>query len=118
VTPDLVNGAFEACGALVILLSVRRLLRDREVRGFDWRTTAFFSAWGLWNLFYYPSLDQWASFAGGVAIVLANTAWLCLLARYAWLARRKRERWRYERSGNRWPTHCSASGERLPDIEE
>src|SRR6185436_15953847 len=24
---------------------------------------------GFWNLFYYPHLDQWLSFAGGVLIV-------------------------------------------------
>jgi hypothetical protein len=79
--PDLVNGAFELSGGVVCWLNVKRLLRDRSVQGVDWRVSAFFSAWGFWNLFYYPQLGQWASFAGGVALVIANTTWVVLALR-------------------------------------
>jgi hypothetical protein len=37
---------------------------------------------GFWNLFYYPHLDQWLSFAGGVLIVLANTVWIAMAVHY------------------------------------
>ena len=79
--PDLINGAFELTGGFVCWLNVRRLLRDREVQGVDWRVSAFFSSWGFWNLFYYPSLHQWASFFGGTALVIANTTWVVLALR-------------------------------------
>lgn len=39
---------------------------------------AFFSAWGIWNLVYYPTLGQWASFIGGVLLVAGNVAWVVL----------------------------------------
>ena len=77
--PDYVNGAFEFFGGAVNWLNVRHILRDKKVRGVSIIPT-FFSSWGLWNLFYYPSLDQWASFTGGLVIVGANIAWV----RYAW----------------------------------
>lgn len=80
--PDCVNGVFELSGACFVWLSVRRLRCDRQVRGVDWRTTAFWSLWGLWNLVYYPSLAQWASFAGGVAVVAVNLWYLALLLWY------------------------------------
>lgn len=80
--PDAINGFFELGGALLLLLNVRAILRDREVSGIHWGPTAFFTAWGLWNLFYYPSLDQWFSFAGGVAIVTVNAVWLALVLKY------------------------------------
>lgn len=76
--PDYANGLLELTGGLMQCLSVRRLWRDRRVQGVDWRVTAFFGLWGLWNLFFYPSLDQWASFAGGILIVLANALWVGL----------------------------------------
>ena len=79
--PDLVNGAFELTGGAVCWLNVRRLLRDRKLAGVDWRVSGFFSAWGFWNLLYYPSLHQWASFAGGIALVIANTTWVVLALR-------------------------------------
>lgn len=80
--PDLVNGCFEASGSLFILMHVRRALLDRAVAGVSTVATAFFASWGFWNLFYYPHLGQWWSFAGGVAIVTANVAWVFLLIRY------------------------------------
>lgn len=80
--PDAVNGLFEVLGAVTIWGNVRRILRDKQVRGIDWRVTLFFSAWGYWNLYYYPSLEQWLSFAGGLALVAGNTLWVALAWRY------------------------------------
>ncbi len=74
--PDLVNGLFECLSAPFILLSIIQLHKDKEVKGVSWKQVGFFSVWGTWNLYYYPHLDQWASFAGGILIVLANTFWL------------------------------------------
>lgn len=79
---DLVNGSFEILGAVALWGNVRALLRDKKIAGVDWRAVAFFQAWGLWNLYYYPSLDQWASFVGGLAICAVNTIWLSLVFYY------------------------------------
>jgi hypothetical protein len=77
--PDLINGAFELGGATVLWLNVRQLWRDRCIAGVHWGPTVFFTLWGLWNLFYYPSLQQWMSFTGGLAIVVVNATWLVSL---------------------------------------
>lgn len=76
---DLVNGGFELLGGAALWLDVRRLLRDRVVRGVYWPARAFYAAWGLWNLAYYPSLGQTLSFLGGLVVVSANLTW-CWLA--------------------------------------
>lgn len=81
-TPDLLNGAFELLGAVAILNHCRAVIRDKAVAGVSALSTAFFAAWGCWNLFYYPSLGQWFSFVGGLGIVLANALWVALLIRY------------------------------------
>ena len=81
-TPDHVNGGFELVGGLLTWLSVRRLVIDKQVKGISWWPILFFTAWGLWNLFYYPYLLQWWSFIGGLFIVVANTVWLVLLVYY------------------------------------
>jgi hypothetical protein len=86
-TPDLINGAFELAGAASLSLNVARLWRDRTIAGVHWASTVYFVGWGAWNLFYYPHLGQWASFAGGVAIMLANLVWLGSLA---WVYRPRR----------------------------
>lgn len=80
---DAINGAFEAGGAAAQLLSVRQIMRVRRIAGVSWPATGFFTAWGLWNLFYYPHLGQPLSFAGGGALVCTNVLWLSLVAFYA-----------------------------------
>lgn len=80
---DIVNGSFELIGALVLMLNVKALYKDKKVQGIHWGSTLFFSLWGIWNLIYYPSLDQWFSFAGGLAIVTVNTTWLIQVIYYS-----------------------------------
>jgi hypothetical protein len=41
----------------------------------------------VWNLYYYPHLDQWWSFAGGLVIVAANVLWIGLMVYYLWRER-------------------------------
>ena len=80
---DLTNGAFELLGGIMLLNNCRAVWRDKAVAGVSILSTAFFTAWGIWNLYYYPSLDQWFSFAGGLAIVISNLLWVALLIRYS-----------------------------------
>jgi hypothetical protein len=79
---DCVNGLFESLGAFFTWRNAYSLYRDKEVRGVYWPTTAFFSAWGLWNLHYYPSLNQWFSFMGGAFLVGGNILWTILYLYY------------------------------------
>jgi len=45
-TPDKLNGMFELVGALVLLLNVRRLWKDKQVQGVSMWAAGFFAAWG------------------------------------------------------------------------
>jgi hypothetical protein len=79
---DLANALFELFGAAAIWFSIARVLRDREVAGVSWVTTAFFFSWGAWNLWFYPAVGCPASFWAGVAVVGTNLVYLSLLVRY------------------------------------
>lgn len=81
-TPDTINGAFELFGAVAATLNILKLLKDKSVKGVDWRVAAFWVGWGLWNLYYYPHLSQWSSFIGGAFVVVANAAWVMLALKY------------------------------------
>ena len=80
--PDLVNGGLEASSAIFVLLSVRRLYRDKVVRGVSWVGVLFFALWAYWNLFYYPHLGQWFSLYGSLGLVVADTVWFCQIVYY------------------------------------
>jgi hypothetical protein len=80
--PDIINGSFELGGAVINLMNVRQIFRDKQVKGVHWSPFVFFTAWGLWNLFYYPHLGQWFSLSAGILLVMVNIAFLYGLWRY------------------------------------
>lgn len=79
---DAVNGSFEFLAAIAILNHCRVLYAAKRFEGVSLMSTGFFWAWGVWNCYYYPHLDQWLSFAGGIAIMSANFLWLGLMLHY------------------------------------
>ena len=82
ISPDQINGAFEFTGAGFIGCHIRKVLQDKKVAGVSTAATIYFTCWGIWNLYYYPSLAQWWSFIGGLAIVITNFIWILLLLKY------------------------------------
>ena len=76
---DILNGLFEIGGALLLLLHCRTLYRDKSVKGMSVAPFVFFTAWGYWNLYYYPSVGCPWSFIGGLAVVAVNTIYLFML---------------------------------------
>jgi hypothetical protein len=79
---DVVNGCFELFGGVLLWINVFQILKDRAFRGVNIVPVAFFAMWGLWNLYYYPSIDQWYSFVGGINVVLANITYVFLMFKY------------------------------------
>ena len=79
---DIINGAFESLAGGAVLFHCYRLYKDKQVKGVSVISTVFFSLWGFWNLYYYPSLDQWVSFWGGISIVTANCIWVGMMIYY------------------------------------
>lgn len=89
---DIVNAGYESIGGFMILLHCLALYRDKEVKGVSVFATVVFTTWGYWNLYYYPHLNQWASFAGGIVIVTANTLWIAMMFYYIRKAKREKAR--------------------------
>lgn len=79
---DLTNGAFELVGALMLALNVRRLCRDKEVKGFAPGPLAFFCGWGMWNCYFYPAHGLWYSFAGGALLCAVNLVYVLQVVYY------------------------------------
>ena len=81
-TNDVINGLFEMLGAWAGWMNVYKLSVDKAVRGLYWPLSLFYTGWGLWNLYYYPSLGQPWSFFGALCMVSANIAWVCMAYKY------------------------------------
>jgi uncharacterized membrane protein YfcA len=80
---DIINGIFELGGGILLILNCFKLYKDKVVKGVSISVCAFFTVWGYWNLYYYPCLNQWVSFAGGILIVAANSVWVAMAIIYS-----------------------------------
>lgn len=79
---DLINGLFELFGGAFVALSCRQLYRDKQVKGISLWHPTFFTAWGAWNLLFYPAVGAWWSFLGGIGVMVVNSLWLGMLLYY------------------------------------
>lgn len=82
-SPDRINALLEYLGVVFALYNCLILIQDGGmVRGVSILSTAFFTAWGTWNLYYYHHLGQPSSQRAAGGLVIANGAWLALYAFY------------------------------------
>jgi len=79
---DTINGMFELMGGVFVFLHCLRLYKDKRVKGVSFVATGYFAMWGFWNIYYYPSLQQWASLVGGLLIVAMNVLWITMMFYY------------------------------------
>lgn len=82
-TFDAGNALFEFGMAGLLALNIRQILRDKRVQGVNLWTEGFFALWAVWNLIYYPHLDQWWSVAGAACMFVAKATWVVLAIRYS-----------------------------------
>lgn len=81
---DTINAAFEWFGALVLLLDIRAILRDKSVSGVSLAPKFVFCVWGFWNIYYYGHLDQEGSQIAAAGVTVVNSVWLYLALKYSW----------------------------------
>lgn len=77
--PDVINAGFEFGAGFAVLHHCAKVYEHKQVRGVSHAAVLFFTVWGVWNLFYYPHLGQFWSFAGGIFVTLANALYLGML---------------------------------------
>lgn len=79
---DLINGSFEALAGAMVLNHCRVLYAEKMVRGVSVISSFFFTLWGIWNLYYYPALNQPMSFYGVLVVVAANALYVGMMVYY------------------------------------
>ena len=76
----------------MILNHCRVILKDKTIKGVSVLSNIFFLSWGIWNLYYYPHLDQFWSFVGGAFLVSCNMLYVGLMIYYSKFSRKKSDR--------------------------
>lgn len=81
-TFDIINACFEFFAAIVLLLNIRAILKDKTVQGVSILPSVIFCVWGFWNIIYYSSLHQTASAIAAGFVGVVNLVWLTLVGYY------------------------------------
>lgn len=79
---DMINGLFELLGSPFLFLHVRRVFKDKQVKGASMVACGFFTVWSVWNCVFYPSQGLWMSFYGGIPVLAMNLLWLYGMIKY------------------------------------
>jgi hypothetical protein len=80
--PDAINGTYEFAGGIFLAFNCWKLCKDKQVKGVSIVTASFFATWSWYNLYYYPHLNQWLSFAGGILLGIVNALWVIMAIHY------------------------------------
>lgn len=75
----MINGLFELMGAALVANHCKVILKDRSVKGVSIFSTAVFTLWGIWNIFFYGGLTLYYSFYGSLLLMCVNTTYVILM---------------------------------------
>lgn len=78
-----INSGFEMFASLFLILNCIQLYKDKSTKGVCLWTSLFFTSWGFWNLYYYPSMGDVCSFVAGVAVTIVNITYCSMFIYYA-----------------------------------
>jgi hypothetical protein len=81
-SPDITQAFWEFGSACFQLLNVRAIRASKGISGVHWIPTAFFGAWGVYNLWFYTVLNLPLAYWAGLFITLVNGVWLGHVAYY------------------------------------
>jgi len=87
--PDQVNASFEGISAILTLINVRELYKDRMVKGISLIPQFVFICWGIWNIYYYYHLSQPWSWYTAMLMTSVNLWWTVLAIRFKFYPERK-----------------------------
>ena len=79
---DIINSVLIMTAGAFISASVVKLYKDKVVRGVSPIHVGFFTMYGFWHVFFFSSLNQWWSVAGGIVAITMNSIWFIMLIYY------------------------------------
>lgn len=80
---DFVTCIFDLIFVIAAFKNIQAILRDKQLKGFDWRNVVLYIAWNLWSIsVIYPAANlYWANFLNMV-LVFIQASWISLVLYY------------------------------------
>jgi hypothetical protein len=80
---DLITAIFDTIFVCAGIENLRKLIKDKEVKGFDWKNMCLFLGWNVWSTFVvYPSASFYLANVINFIYMLTQITWLTLFFKY------------------------------------
>ena len=79
---DIINSLFELSTSIIALINIYRIIKDKKVRGVEWRSWIFYTIWSFWACYYYVDINHIFSFVAAISVATCNVWWLTLSIKY------------------------------------
>ena len=80
---DLITAVFDSIFVYAGVCNVKKLIKDKQVKGFDWRNMCLYLAWNFWSTFViYPAAQMHLANVVNFVYMLTQVTWLVLLVKY------------------------------------
>lgn len=80
---DLITTCFDAVFVYTGLANIHCLVRDKEVKGFDWKNMVLYVLWNLWStLVIYPQANLYLANVMNVIYLTTQIIWIILYFKY------------------------------------
>ena len=80
---DLITSAFNIIFVYSNYLNLKTLIKDKTVKGFDWRNMILYFAWNIWSTcIIYPDAKLYIANIFNMIILLLQLTWIILYLHY------------------------------------
>jgi hypothetical protein len=80
---DIVTCCFDLIFVYSGVQNVLCLLRDKVVKGFDWRNMCLYVLWNIWSVFViYPDAGLYLALVVNTLYLITQLVWLALFSHY------------------------------------
>lgn len=82
ISQDLINGLFGVFASILSYQNVVQAKLHNEIKGMHYYSTAFFTLWAIFQLYFYYGLGLYLSMIGSIFIIAVDVYWLYLFWRF------------------------------------
>jgi len=87
-TLDQFNSIFPFAACIAHFLNIRRLLRDKEVKGVHWASPLLTYAGQISGVYFMYTLHQWYTMAASALFLSLSFTWYCMMIYYNYIRKR------------------------------
>ena len=81
-TLDKINAFFPLIGCFFVILNIKKMMKDKELKGSQWFSPLFFYTGQGINVYLLLTLKQWFSFVTGAMLLCCSLTWWSLMMYY------------------------------------